>query len=81
MILLTPYWILMRSIIVVNSAVDFNPLPEGSHKFKHRIIVKRDSVDLTMVLTGFPVINDDTKELVAFVELKWEKDEYNRETL
>ena len=50
------------------------------HKFKHRIIVKRDSVDLTKVLTAFPVINNETKELVAFVELKWEKDDYNRDT-
>ena len=68
----------MVIIIVVSSTGDFDPLPDGSHKFKHRIIVKRDSVDLTKVLTAFPVINNETKELVAFVELKWEKDDYNR---
>ena len=68
-----PYGILMVIIIVVNSTVDNNPLPDGSHKFKHRIIVKRDSVDLTKVLTAFPVINNETKELVAFVELNGKK--------
>jgi hypothetical protein len=66
---------------MVSSTVDLNPLPANSHKFKHRIIVKRDSKDFSMVLTGIPVINNETKELVAFVELKWEKDDYNRETL
>ena len=73
-----PYEILMVIIIVVSLTDDLEPLPDGSHKFKHRIIVKRDSVDLTKVLTAFPVINNETKELVAFVELKWEKDDYNR---
>ena len=75
------YGILMVIIIVVSSTGDIEHLPHGSHKFKHRIIVKRDSVDLTKVLTAFPVINNETKELVAFVELKWEKDDYNREML
>ena len=55
-----------------------NLLPDNSHKFKHRIIVKRDSKDISKVLTGFPVINNETKELVAFVELKWETEDYNR---
>jgi hypothetical protein len=73
-----PYGILMVIIIVVSSTGDIEHLPDGSHKYKHRIIVKRDSVDLTKVLTAFPVINNETKELVAFVELKWEKDDYNR---
>ena len=59
----------MGIIIVVSSTVDFDPLPDNSHKFKHRIIIKRDSKDFTKVLTAFPVINDKTKELVAFVEL------------
>ena len=76
-----PYGILMVIIIVVSSTGDIEYLPDGLHKFKHRIIVKRDSVDLTKVLTAFPVINNETKELVAFVELKWEKDDYNREML
>lgn len=66
-------------MIMVSSTADINPLPDGSYKFKHRIIVKRDLADLTKVLTAFPVINDKTKELVAFVELEWEKDDYNRE--
>jgi hypothetical protein len=55
-----------------------NFLPDGSHKSKHRIIVKRDSEDFTKVLTGIPVINNETKELVAIVELKWEKENYSR---
>jgi hypothetical protein len=75
------YWIPMVIIIVVITTGDIDSLPDGSHKFKHRIIVKRDSIDFTKVLTAFPVINNETKELVAFVELKWEKDDYNRETL
>ena len=58
-----------------------NLLPPNSHKFKHRIIVKRDSSDFNKVLTGNPVISNETNEQVAFVELKWEKDDYNRETL
>ena len=61
----------MVIIIVVSSTGEIEDLPDGSHKFKHRIIVRRDSIDLTKVLTAFPVINNETKELVAFVELKW----------
>lgn len=52
-------------------------LPDGSHKFKHRITVKRDSKDVSKVLTGIPVINNETKELIAFVDLKWETENYN----
>ena len=65
---------------MVPSHVDdsMNHLPDGSHKFKHRIIVKRDSKDLTKVLTGFPVIHNETKELIAFVDLKWETENYSR---
>ena len=66
---------------MVSSTVDYNPLPDGSYKFKHRIIVKRNPKNLTRVLTAFPLINNETKELVAFVELRWEKDDYNRKTL
>ena len=80
MILPIPYGVLMGIILVVSSTVDFDPLPANSYKFKHRIIVKRDSTDLTKVLTAFPVVDNETKELVAFVELKWEKDDYSRET-
>ena len=57
-----------------------NVLPENSHKFKHRIVVKRDANDHTKVLTAFPVIDNETREVIAFVELKWEKDNYNRGT-
>jgi hypothetical protein len=53
-------------------------LPENSHKSKHRIIVKRDTTDFTKVLTAFPVIDNESKELIAFVELKWESENYNR---
>jgi hypothetical protein len=55
-----------------------NLLPNNSHKSKHRIIVKRDSKDISKVLTSFPVINNETKELIAFVELKWKKENYDR---
>lgn len=55
-----------------------NLLPDNSRKFKHRIIVTRDSKDITKVLTGIPVIDNETGELIAFVELKWDKDTYNR---
>ena len=55
-----------------------NLLPNNSRKFKHRIIVRRDSLDFTKVLTGVPVIDNETEELVAFVDLKWEKDDYSR---
>ena len=76
-----PYGILMVIIIVVSSTGDFNLLPDGSHKFKHRIIIKRDLADFTKVLTAYPVIDNKSKELVAFVDLKWEKDDYNRKRL
>ena len=74
-----PYGVLIGIIIMVTPSVDFDPLPDNSHKFKHRIIVKRDLADFTKVLTAFSVIDNKSKELVAFVELKWEKDDYNRE--
>ena len=65
---------------MVSPKVDdyINQLPDGSHKFKHRIIVKRDSKDISKVLTAIPIINDETKELVAFVDLKWETENYGR---
>jgi hypothetical protein len=74
------YWVIM---IMVHSNLDdyFSLMPDNSRKFKHRIIVKRDSKDITKVLTAFPVIHNETKQLIAFVELKWEKDNYNREKL
>ena len=78
MILPISYGVLMEIIIVESSTVDINPLSDNSYKVKHRIIVKRDSGDLTKVLTAFPVINNETKEVIAFVELKWEKDDYSR---
>ncbi len=66
-------------IMVLPSVDDYiNQLPDGSHKFKHRIIVKRDSKDISKVLTAIPIINDETKELVAFVDLKWETENYSR---
>lgn len=55
-----------------------NSLPPNSRKFKHRIIVKGDSSDFTKVLTGIPLISNETNELIAFVDLKWEKDDYSR---
>jgi hypothetical protein len=67
-------------MIMVPPSLDnyINLLPPNSHKSKHRIIVRRDSKDYSKVLTGIPVINNETKELVAFVELKWENENYSR---
>ena len=66
---------------MVPSTLDdyINLLPDNSRKFKHRIIVRRDSKDFRKVLTGIPVIDNETEELIAFVELKWESDDYSRE--
>jgi hypothetical protein len=58
----------------VNLDEYLNFLPPDSNKFKHRIIVKRDSKDFSKVLTGIPVINIETTELIAFVDLKWENE-------
>jgi hypothetical protein len=70
----------MKTSIMISPKHDnyISLLPDGSHKFKHRIIVKRDSEDSTRVLTAVPVINTESKELVAFIDIKWEKDDYNR---
>lgn len=75
-----PYGFLMETMIMVSPTLDdhINLLPSNSHKFKHRIIVKRDSKDFSKVLTGVPVIDNETEELIAFVELKWESEGYNR---
>jgi hypothetical protein len=63
----------METIIMAPTLDEYiNLLPDGSRKFKHRIIVKRDSKDFSKVLTGIPVINIETNELIAFVDLKWE---------
>jgi hypothetical protein len=51
-----------------------NLLYPNSHKFKHRIVVKYDSSDFSKVFTDIPVINNETKELVAFVDLKWKRE-------
>ena len=61
----------METMIMVSPTLDddINLLPSNSHKFKHRIIVKRDK-DFSKVLTGVPVIDNETKEFIAFVELK-----------
>lgn len=48
-------------------------LSPNTHKFKRRILLAGDPKDPTKVLTAYPVINNKTKELVAFVELKWGK--------
>ena len=74
-----PYGFLMETMIMAPTTDEYNILlPDGSHKSKHRIIVKRDSTDFSKVLTGIPVINNETKELIAFVDLKWETENYNR---
>ncbi len=70
----------METMIMTPSPDDYiNLLPANSHKFRNRIIVKRDSEDLRKVLTGVPVVNNETKDLIAFVDLRWEKDDYSRQ--
>ena len=78
-ILLMPYGFYMETMIMVSPTLDnhINLLPSNSHKFKHRIIVKRDK-DFSKVLTGVTVIDNETEDLIAFVELKWESEDYNR---
>jgi hypothetical protein len=69
----------METMIMAPTLDEYvNLLPDGSHKSRHRIIVKRDSDDLTKVLTAFAVIDNESKELIAFVDLKWEKENYSR---
>lgn len=70
----------MGTMIMVPPSLDnyINLLPPNSHKSKHRIIVRRDSQDFAKVLTAFPVIDNETRELIAFVELKWETEIYSR---
>ena len=70
----------MKTSIMISPKHDnyISLLPDGAHKFKHRIIVKRDSEDSTRVLKAVPVINTESKELVAFIDIKWEKNDYNR---
>lgn len=70
----------MGTMIMVPPSLDnyINLLPPNSHKSKHRIIVRRDSQDFAKVLTAFPVIDNETRELIAFVELKWETENYSR---
>ena len=55
-----------------------NLLPDGSHRSRHRILLKRNSEDFKRVLTAFALIDNESKELIAFVDLKWEKENYSR---
>ncbi len=69
----------METMIMAPTLDEYvNFLPDGSHKSRHRIIVKRDSEDFTKVLTAFAVIDNESKELIAFVDLKWEKENHSR---
>jgi len=54
MILPVLYGFLKETMIMVPPSLDdyIHLLPDNSHWFKHRIIVKRDSKDLRKVLTG-----------------------------
>ncbi|MDR4490824.1 MAG: hypothetical protein R2685_07970 [Candidatus Nitrosocosmicus sp.] len=51
-------------------------LPPNTHKFKHRILIGGDPKDPTTVLTGIPVIHNVTNQLVAWVEIRREKNRY-----
>lgn len=53
----------MKTSIMSSQAHDeyINLFPDGAHKFKHRIIVKRDYTDFTRVLISVPVINTKNK--------------------
>ena len=50
-------------------------LPPNTHKFEHRILIT-GSKDSTKIITGIPLIDNETKELVAFVEIMREKNKY-----
>ena len=70
--MLTPYGLPKKTIFMVPSTLNdnINLLPDNSHKSKRSVIVRRDSKDFSKVLTGILVIDNETKELIAFVELK-----------
>ncbi|WP_134482544.1 hypothetical protein [Candidatus Nitrosocosmicus franklandus] len=59
---------------------DFIPkddLPPKTRKFEHRILIGPDPKDPShIVLTGIPLINDETNELIAWTEFKREKNKY-----
>lgn len=60
----------------INTSKDEVILPPNTHKFKHRILIRGDPKDPTKIITGIPVIHNVTNQLVAFVELKREKNKY-----
>jgi hypothetical protein len=51
-------------------------LPLNTRKFKHRILITGDPNDHAKVITGIPVIHNVTNQLVAFVEMRREKNKY-----
>jgi hypothetical protein len=51
-------------------------LPPNTRKFKHKIVLRGYTLNSDNLITGIPIIHDETKELVAFVDLKWEKNKY-----
>ncbi|MDR4491760.1 MAG: hypothetical protein R2685_12790 [Candidatus Nitrosocosmicus sp.] len=51
-------------------------MPPNTHKFKHRILICSDPKDTKKVLTGIPLIHNVTNQLVAWVEIKREKNKY-----
>jgi hypothetical protein len=82
MILPILYAFLLGILFMVRSRLDAyinDELPPNTHRFKHRIMLAGDPKDPNKVITGIPLIHNETKQLIAFVELKWEKDDYKRE--
>lgn len=51
-------------------------LPPNTHKFKQRILIGQDPKYEKKVLTGIPLIHNVTNQLVAWVEIKREKNKY-----
>ncbi|KAA2282183.1 hypothetical protein [Candidatus Nitrosocosmicus sp. SS] len=51
-------------------------IPPNTHKFKHKILIGPDPKDTKKVLTGIPLIQNVTNQLVAWVEIRKEKDKY-----
>lgn len=56
--------------------IDESLLLPNTRKFKHRILLRGYTKKSNNVITGIPLIHNETNELVAFVDLKWEKDRY-----
>ena len=56
--------------------IDYKLLPPNTLKYKHRILIGPDPKNHQKVINGIPIIHKVTDQLVAFVEIKREKNKY-----